>query len=88
MERRLVLKLNAPFVLKLNTTAQCISERYIKITININFLFHTLLWCLKRFYEGLKAFIKLFEALQKKCNNKNLSYFCFLCPGLGREGLI
>ena len=33
--------------------------------INLNFYFHTSLLCLKRFYEGLKAFIKPFEAPQK-----------------------
>ena len=26
----------------------------IEIKINLNFYFHTSLWCLKRFYEGLK----------------------------------
>ena len=29
------------------------SENYIKIKINLNFYFHTSLWSLKRFYEGL-----------------------------------
>ena len=27
--------------------------------IKLNFYFHTSLWCLKRFYEGLKAFISI-----------------------------
>ena len=31
----------------------CISESYIEIKIKLNFYFHTSLWCLKRFYEGL-----------------------------------
>ena len=30
-----------------------ISESCIKIKINLNFYFHTSLWCLKRFYEDL-----------------------------------
>ena len=30
-----------------------ISESCIEITIELNFYFHTSLWCLKRFYEGL-----------------------------------
>ena len=32
---------------------------------NINFCFHTYFWCLERFCEGLKAFIKPFEASQR-----------------------
>ena len=51
-----------------------------KIDLNFyfHFYFHTSLWYLERFYEGLKglkrpkAFIKPFEAPQKKCENKNL----------------
>ena len=31
-----------------------ISESSIEIKIELNFYFHTSLWCLKRFYEGLK----------------------------------
>ena len=31
----------------------CISESSIEIKIKLNFYFHTSLWCLKRFYEGL-----------------------------------
>ena len=31
----------------------CISESYIKLKIKLNFYFHTSLWYLKRFYEGL-----------------------------------
>ena len=39
--------------------------------INLNFYFHTSLWCLKRFYEGLlKAFIKPFEAPQRSVKIK------------------
>ena len=30
-----------------------ISESCIEIKIKLNFYFHTSLWCLKRFYEGL-----------------------------------
>ena len=32
---------------------QCMSESCIKININLYFYFHTSLWCLKRFYDGL-----------------------------------
>ena len=31
----------------------CISESYIEIKIKLNFYFHTSLWYLKGFYEGL-----------------------------------
>ena len=34
-------------------TGPFISESCIKIKINLNFYFHTSLWCLKKFYEGL-----------------------------------
>ena len=39
------------FVLTVNDP--CISESCIEIKITLNFCFHTSLWCLKRFYEGL-----------------------------------
>ena len=38
-----------------------------------NFYFHTSLRCLKRFYEGLKGFHKIFWGTEMKCKNKNLS---------------
>ena len=38
----------------------CISESCIEIKIKLNFYFHTSLWCLKRFYEGLKGLHKTF----------------------------
>ena len=53
--------------------ALCISESYIKIKLNLNFYFHTSLWYLKRFYEGLKDLDKTFWRTTKKCENKNLS---------------
>ena len=53
----------------LTLPAPCLSESYIKIKINLNFYFHTL-WCLKRFYEGLKAFIKPFETPQRSVKIK------------------
>ena len=46
--------------------------------INLNFYFHTSLWCLKRFYEGLKDLHKTFWGTTKKCENKNLIPFSFL----------
>ena len=39
----------------LTLSVQRISERCIERKIKLNFYFHTSLWCLKRFYEGLKA---------------------------------
>ena len=39
----------------------------------INLNFHTSLWCLERFYEGLKGLYKTFWGTTKKCENKNLS---------------
>ena len=45
-----------------------------KEEIKLNFYFQTSLWCLKRFYEGLKkAFIKPFEALQRSV--KKIKFF-------------
>ena len=32
----------------------CIFESCIEIKIKLNFYFHTCLWCLKKFYKGLK----------------------------------
>ena len=44
-----------PFLSYLLTlTAPCILESCSNIKINLNFYFHTSLWCLKRFYEGFK----------------------------------
>ena len=34
--------------------------------INLNFYFHTFLWCLKSFYEGLKGLHKTFLGTTKK----------------------
>ena len=53
-----------------------ISESCIEIKIQLNFYFHTSLWCLKRFYKGLKGL----EAPQKL----KLNLIFSLCPGLGR----
>ena len=40
---------------------------------NLNFYFHTSLWCLKRLYEGLKDLHKNFCGTTKKCGNNKLS---------------
>ena len=40
--------------------------------IKLNFHFHTSLWCLKRFYEGLKGLHKTFWGTTK-CENENLT---------------
>ena len=50
-----------------------ISESFIEIKIELNFYFHTSLWYLKRFYEGLKGLHKIFWGTTKKCENKNLT---------------
>ena len=41
--------------------------------INLNFYFHTFLWCLKGFYEGLKGLHKTFWGTTKTYENENLS---------------
>ena len=41
--------------------------------IKLNLYFHTSLWCLKRFYEGLKGLHKTLWGTTKKCENKNLT---------------
>ena len=43
-----------------------ISESCIEINIELNFYFHTSLWCFKRFYET-------FWGTTNKCENKNLA---------------
>ena len=43
LSNNLVLTLKDPFI----------SESCIEIKIELNSYFHTSLWCLKRFYEGL-----------------------------------
>ena len=65
----------------------CISESCIWITIKLNFYFHPSLWCLKRFYEGLKGLHKTFWGTKKKCENKNSTKLFSLSTGLGRGGL-
>ena len=40
--------------------------------INLNFYFHTSLWCLKKFFESLKGHHKTFWGTTK-CENRNLS---------------
>ena len=39
--------------------------------INLNFYFHTSLWCLKWFYEDLKGLLKTFWGTTKKYENEN-----------------
>ena len=41
--------------------------------IKWNFYFHALLWCLERFYGGLKGQHETFWGTRKQCQNKNLS---------------
>ena len=54
----------------LTLPAPRIAESCIKIKINLKFCFHFSLLCLKRFYEGLKAVIKPFEAPQRSLKIK------------------
>ena len=53
----------------LTLNVPCISESCVEIKIKLNFYFHTSLWCLKRFYEGLcstsKGFIKAFLVISR-----------------------
>ena len=48
----------------------------------LNFYFHTSLWCLKRFYEGLKGLHKPFEAPQRIVRVK--IYFNFISIQLSK----
>ena len=50
----------------------CISDSSIEVKINLNFYFHTSLWSLKRFYEGLKGFHRSFRGTLKKRDLKSL----------------
>ena len=70
----------------LTLPAQCISEGCFKIKNNLNFYFHTFLWCL-RFYEGFKGLHKTFWGTTQKFENKNQSYFFSPRIRSGREGL-
>ena len=40
-----------------------ISESCIEIKIELSFYFDTSLWCLKRFYEGIKVFFSIVSSL-------------------------
>ena len=54
---------------------------------DLNFSFHTSLWCFKRFYEGLWGLHKTFWRTTKKCENKNVSKFLFYYSFLKCTGL-
>ena len=68
-----VFIVNLEPILLIVLTLKNISESCIEIKIELNFYFHTSLWCLKRFYEGLKGFHKILSGTTKKCENKNLA---------------
>ena len=72
--------------ISLTLPAPCILEICRKMKINVNFYFHTSLWYLKRFYEGLQGLHKTFWGNTKKCENKCKLIFS-LRPGSGWEGL-
>ena len=67
----------------LTLPAPFISESCIEIKINLNFYFHTSLWCLKRFYEGVH---KTVWGTTKKYENKNLNYFFLFVRDRGGNG--
>ena len=72
---------------RLTLSAPYISESYIKIKINLNCYFQTSLWCLKRFYEGLKDLEDFLKALLKallKILLKALKIF-FSSSGIGAQ---
>ena len=69
------IELDKVFINLLTLPAPSISEKCIKIKIDINFYFHTSLRCLKRFYEDLKDLHKTFWGTTKKYKNKNLNWF-------------
>ena len=48
----------------------CISERCIKMKINLNLYFHTSLWCFTRLYEDLKGLHKPIEAPRRSVKKK------------------
>ena len=58
----------------------CISESCIEIKINLNFHFHTSLWCLKKFYEP-------FETPQRSVKIKIYVNFFFL-SAIGIKGYL
>ena len=57
----------------LTIPAPSISDSCTKI--KTNFYFHTSLWCLIRFYEGLSGLHKTFWDTTMKCKNKKSSLF-------------
>ena len=59
----------------------CFSESCTKVKINLNVYFDTAMWCLKRFYEGLKG-------TTNECENKTFKLIFSLRPGSVREGLM
>ena len=65
--KKYIVSKNMLFVLFL-TLPVPISDKEKKIKLNFYFL--TSLWCLKRFYEGLKGLHKNFWGTTKKCENK------------------
>ena len=53
------------------------SQSCIKTKINLNFYFHTSLWCVKRFYEGPKALIFILIQLCERVCIRGLEMFVF-----------
>ena len=72
------------FFMDFDTSSLFTSESCIKIKINLHFDLHTSLWCLKRFYEGLKDLRKTFLGTTKNCEIKNSKLIFFVWD---REGI-
>ena len=70
----------------LNLPVLCIFKSCIEIKIKLHFYFHTSLWYLKKFSEGLKGLHKTFWGAAKKCENKNLTWFFPFVPDWDGKG--
>ena len=53
----------------LTVPVPCISESCIEIKVKLNFYFHTSLWCLERFYEGLIFSLRPGSGRERLMNN-------------------
>ena len=77
-----VLRQCHPKLFSLTFPAPYILEGCSKINVSLNLYFHTSLWFLKRFYEGLSGLHKTFWGTTRNCK-----LIFSLHPGSGREGL-
>ena len=56
------------------------SRKLIKIKINLNFYFHTLMP--QKFYEDFEGLLKTFWSITRKCENENLSFSFLSSSGI------